>query len=237
MDDGEFTSFPEVHETSARQLIARGIKAMFPIQQHSFYPIYNREDVIARDLTGSGKTLAFCLPVTEYLRKRGHLGQGKIQAMVMCPTRELAIQVQNELAKLKHGDREFKSLTVYGGVSVEDQARQLRQGVDFFVGTCGRVLDHIERGNIDFSSLKTVILDEADQMLKQGFKEEIDKVSDFWSTREFSLLTFCFLFHIDPCRMQTLVRQGLADPTLLCHHTALGQRRSCFSHEVECQDC
>ena len=182
VDDGEFSSFPEVHENSARQLIARGIKAMFPIQQHSFYPIYNREDVIARDLTGSGKTLAFCLPVTEYLRKRGHLGQGKIQAMIMCPTRELAIQVQNELAKLKHGDREFKSLTVYGGVSVEDQTRQLRQGVDFFVGTCGRVLDHIERGNIDFSNLKTVILDEADQMLKQGFKEEIDKVSDFWST-------------------------------------------------------
>jgi len=61
-------------------------------------------------------------------------------------------------------------------VSVDDQARQLRQGVDFFVGTCGRVLDHIERGNIDFSALKTVILDEADQMLKQGFKEEIDKI-------------------------------------------------------------
>ena len=76
--DGEFSSFPEIHETSARQLIARGIKSMFPIQQHSFYPIYNREDVIARDLTGSGKTLAFCLPTTEYLRKRGNLGQGKI---------------------------------------------------------------------------------------------------------------------------------------------------------------
>ena len=74
---------------------------------------------------------------------------------------------------------------------MEDQTRQLRQGVDFFVGTCGRVLDHIERGNIDFSALKTVILDEADQMLKQGFKEEIDKVSDFLSTK-LGLLTFCF---------------------------------------------
>lgn len=87
--------------------------------------------------------------------------------------------MQNELARLKHNPNEFDSLTVYGGVSVDDQARQLRRGVDFFVGTCGRVLDHIERGNIDFSQLKTVILDEADQMLKQGFKEEIDKVSDF----------------------------------------------------------
>ena len=91
--DGEFTSYPEIHKTSAQQLIARGIKNLFPIQQHSFYPIYNREDVISRDLTGSGKTLAFCLPTTEYLRKNGHLGHGKIQAIIMCPTRELAIQV------------------------------------------------------------------------------------------------------------------------------------------------
>lgn len=124
--------------------------------------MYNREDVIARDLTGSGKTLAFCLPTVEYLRKNNFLGSRKIQAIMLCPTRELAIQVQNELAKLKHNPNEFDSLTVYGGVNIEDQTRALRRGVDFFVGTCGRVLDHIERGNIDFSALKTVILDEAD---------------------------------------------------------------------------
>lgn len=84
--------------------------------------------------------------------------------------------MQNELAKLKHTPNEFDSLTVYGGVSIEGQTNALRRGVEFFVGTCGRVLDHIERGNIDFTDLKTVILDEADQMLKQGFKEEIDKI-------------------------------------------------------------
>lgn len=89
--DGEFTSFPEVNATSAQQLIARGIKNLFPIQMHSFYPIFNREDVIARDLTGSGKTLAFCLPTTEYLRKQKMLGSRRIQAIVLCPTRELAI--------------------------------------------------------------------------------------------------------------------------------------------------
>ena len=80
---------------------------------------------------------------------------------------------------MKHHPQEFDSLTVYGGVNIEDQTRQLRRGVDFFVGTCGRVLDHIERGNIDFSNIKSIVLDEADQMLKQGFKEEVDKVSDF----------------------------------------------------------
>jgi len=73
-------------------------------------------------------------------------------------------------------ENEYRAMTVYGGVSVEDQTRELRQGVDFFVGTTGRVLDHIERGNIDFSNIKTVILDEADQMLKLGFKEDIDKI-------------------------------------------------------------
>ena len=91
--DGEFTSFPEIMATSAQQMIARGYAGLFPIQQHSFYPIYNREDVIARDLTGSGKTLAFCLPTTEWLRKNRFLGSRRIQAIIMCPTRELAIQV------------------------------------------------------------------------------------------------------------------------------------------------
>jgi len=80
------------------------------------------------------------------------------------------------MAKLKHYENEFKIVTVYGGVNIEDQIRQLKQGVDIFVGTTGRVLDHISRGNIDFSGLKTIVLDEADQMLKLGFKEDVDKI-------------------------------------------------------------
>ena len=78
---------------------------------------------------------------------------------------------------MKHHENEFKLLTVYGGVSIDDQTRELRNGVDIFVGTTGRVLDHIERGNIDFSSIKTMVLDEADQMLKLGFKEDVEAVS------------------------------------------------------------
>ena len=77
---------------------------------------------------------------------------------------------------MKLHDNEFKLLTVYGGVSIDDQTRELRNGVDIFVGTTGRVLDHIERGNIDFSSIKTMVLDEADQMLKLGFKEDVESV-------------------------------------------------------------
>lgn len=77
---------------------------------------------------------------------------------------------------MKHHTNEFKIVTVYGGVPIESQTRDLRKGVDIFVGTTGRVKDHIERGNIDFSDLKSVILDEADVMLKLGFKEDVDHI-------------------------------------------------------------
>lgn len=97
--DGEFKSFPEINQKSADLLTNRGIKNLFPIQQNTFYPIYNREDVIARDLTGSGKTLAFALPVTEYLRKNQILGSRRISAIVLAPTRELAIQVSKNTKK------------------------------------------------------------------------------------------------------------------------------------------
>ena len=77
---------------------------------------------------------------------------------------------------MKHFDNEYNVLTVYGGVSIDDQIRELRRGVDIFVGTTGRVLDHMERRNFDFSDLKTIILDEADQMLKLGFKEDVERI-------------------------------------------------------------
>lgn len=101
LKDGDFNSYPEIMEKTAAKLKARGILGLFAIQQHCFYPIYNREDIIARDLTGSGKTLAFTLPIVEYLRKNNMLGKRKLQAIVLAPTRELAIQVAAELERLK----------------------------------------------------------------------------------------------------------------------------------------
>lgn len=96
--------------------------------------------------------------------------------MVLAPTRELALQVAKEFNYLKHHEHEYNVLTVYGGVSIEDQTYQLRRGVDIFVGTTGRILDHMERRNFDFSHIRTIILDEADQMLKLGFKEDVEKI-------------------------------------------------------------
>lgn len=122
----------------------------------------NKEDLIVRDLTGSGKTMAFCLPMVERFRKEKLFGSGKPLAMILAPTRELALQISKELEALKHFEKEYKVLTVYGGVSIDDQTYALRRGVDIFVGTTGRVKDHMERRNFDFSNLKMAVLDEAD---------------------------------------------------------------------------
>jgi len=144
----------------------------------TFRRIYDKEDLIVRDLTGSGKTLGFCLPMVTRLRIERAFGQGKPQAMILAPTRELAIQISKELQALKHHDREYNVLTVYGGTSMYEQTSELRRGVDIFVGTCGRVIDHMKRGNLDFSALKYTILDEADQMLNLGFKENVEEIMD-----------------------------------------------------------
>jgi ATP-dependent RNA helicase DDX21 len=175
-DAGNFKNYPEITEKTQEVLTAKGITGLFPIQQQCFYHMYNREDLIARDLTGSGKTLAFALPIVEYLRKNNLFKTGHVQAIMIAPTRELALQITAEITKLKHSVEEFKVVTVYGGVSVRDQANQLKAGVDIFVGTTGRVIDHIQRGNIDFKALKTLVLDEADVMLNMGFKQDIEKV-------------------------------------------------------------
>lgn len=181
--ESNFHKFPEITSDTIKGLEARGIKGLFPVQTNTFSHIYRGSDIIARDLTGSGKTLAFCLPLVEKFRKMGYFGsdsgQGgrrRLLAIVLAPTRELALQVSKELKALKHYEAEYKVITVYGGVSIEDQTRELRSGVEFFVGTTGRVLDHIKRENIDFTKIKTVCLDEADQMLNMGFQEDVEEV-------------------------------------------------------------
>lgn len=96
--------------------------------------------------------------------------------MILAPTRELAIQISKELEACKHHPKEYNVLTVYGGVDIYSQTCELRRGVDIFVGTTGRVKDHMERRNFDFTGLKFAILDEADIMLNLGFKEDVEHI-------------------------------------------------------------
>ncbi|KAJ2776237.1 hypothetical protein GGI15_004902 [Coemansia interrupta] len=154
----------------------RGIAALFPIQASTLQPILDGFDVLGRARTGTGKTLAFSLPMIEVLQRAPDAAQQRgraARAIVLAPTRELAKQVA---AEIEQTTRQLAVATVYGGTSIYDQQQKLRGGVDFVVGTPGRVIDLINRGSLQLGSIEFVCLDEADQMLDIGFKDDMEKV-------------------------------------------------------------
>src|SRR5881394_2673289 len=128
-------------------------------------------DVLGQARTGTGKTAAFAIPILEKmdLTKR-HAGP---QALVLVPTRELAVQVREEVLKLSHG-RKVHSVALYGGKPIRGQIDKLKKGVEIIVGTPGRVLDHLARGTLELRDLRIVVLDEADRMLDIGFRPDIE---------------------------------------------------------------
>ncbi len=130
------------------------------------------KDVLAKAKTGSGKTVAFCLPIVEKLDVK----KFRIQALILAPTRELANQIAKELRKLSRHIHNVKVLTLCGGVPFKPQVASLKHGAHIVVGTPGRVLQHIFETKVDFSNVKTFVLDEADKMLDMGFYDDIMKV-------------------------------------------------------------
>ena len=128
-------------------------------------------DLLGQARTGTGKTAAFAIPILEKLERRGHAPQ----AMVLVPTRELAVQVRDEFIKLAHG-RKTHAVALYGGTPIRAQIEKLHRGVDCVIGTPGRVLDHIARGTLTLSDLRFIVLDEADRMLDIGFRPDIEKI-------------------------------------------------------------
>jgi ATP-dependent RNA helicase DDX21 len=156
----------------AEVLLHKGISKFTPVQGEAFDPIVAGRDVIGRSRTGTGKTLAFGLPSITRLVKilkeekgtmneRGAMARGrKVSMLVLCPTRELARQVNDEIGQVAKPVGLYTDV-FHGGVSYDPQFRNLRSGLDILVGTPGRVIDHIERGNLDLSECNIVVLDEA----------------------------------------------------------------------------
>lgn len=167
-----------ISEATKARLRSSGIASLFPIQSSTFDLIYDGNDVIGRARTGTGKTLSFALPVLERLltnqrdNRRQMRGRRPV-VLVMCPTRELAKQVAGEFERITD---QFKVLTVYGGVPYWEQENVFRAGVDIVVGTPGRIMDHLERGNLIVDELEYVVLDEADQMLDIGFADAMESI-------------------------------------------------------------
>ena len=165
------TAFSALHLKAPllKNLASLGYTAMTPIQAHSLPLILAGKDVIAKAKTGSGKTAAFGIGLLTHLET----GNSRVQALVLCPTRELADQVGKELRRLARFTDNIKVLTLCGGVPFGLQLSSLEHGAHVVVGTPGRLLDHLRRGGLDLGFLRTLVLDEADRMLDMGFQDEI----------------------------------------------------------------
>jgi ATP-independent RNA helicase DbpA len=171
LKQNEFSSLPLSPEllTVVQEL---GYETLTPIQEKSIPLLLDGKDMIGQSKTGSGKTAAFTLPILNKL----NINERNLQALILCPTRELATQVVNEMRKLGRRHEGLQILALVGGQPHREQAQVLEKGVHIAVGTPGRVLDLINREKIDFSKLETLILDEADKMLDMGFIVEIRNV-------------------------------------------------------------
>ncbi|MBS1960689.1 MAG: ATP-dependent RNA helicase DbpA [Bdellovibrionales bacterium] len=153
-----------------------GFTRATPIQTESIPALLQGRDLIGQSKTGSGKTAAFALPILERLVQRNEGRVRTVQALVLCPTRELCTQVAREIRRLGRRIPGLQVLVLSGGVPLYPQLTALEKGVHVVVGTPGRVLDHLTRRKLDLSNLKTFVLDEADRMLDMGFEAEMESI-------------------------------------------------------------
>lgn len=149
-----------------------GFEQPSPIQAQAIPPALQGRDVVGQSQTGSGKTMAFAIPAVQRIDPRDR----EVRALIMCPTRELAIQVCEEVAKLTVHKRGIKAIPIYGGATYHRQIRGLQEGAQIVVGTPGRILDFVEKGMLKLDGLQMLVFDEADEMLDMGFRDEIERL-------------------------------------------------------------
>ncbi|NOQ31898.1 MAG: ATP-dependent RNA helicase DbpA [Helicobacteraceae bacterium] len=161
-----------------------GYTTMTPVQEEALPIALEGNDLIAQAKTGSGKTAAFGIPILHTLKTE----EFKLQAVIMCPTRELSHQVADELRSLGKFKENIKILSLVGGEPVYGQQKALESGVHIAVGTPGRIMDHITKGNLKFDSMKMLVLDEADRMLDMGFLDDIKAIIEYMPAQRQTLL-------------------------------------------------
>lgn len=183
-----------------------GIKAPTPVQEQSIMLVKNGSDVIAEAATGTGKTLAFLLPMFENISPKNDFVQG----LIITPTRELAIQITQEANKLTEG-KEINILAAYGGKDVGSQIKKLKGSIHLIIATPGRLIDHLMRKTVDLSKLKTLVLDEADEMLFMGFKNDIETIMNHVPKKRQML---CFSATMDS-QVKKLAYRYMNDPAVV----------------------
>lgn len=181
-----------------------GYETPSPIQAESIPPLLAGRDLLGQAQTGTGKTAAFALP----LLSRLDLSQTQPQILVLTPTRELAIQVAEAMQTYARHLKGFHILPVYGGQGMSSQLRQLKRGVQVVVGTPGRILDHLRRGTLVLSNLKSLVLDEADEMLRMGFIDDVEEILGHTpSERQVALFSATM-----PSAIRQVARRHLKEP-------------------------
>ena len=167
----KFTEF-EFNTKILKALESFKFETASQVQEQTIPIILEKKDVIVRSETGSGKTLAYALPIIQNADKYSQ----NVEALIICPTRELCLQVTDEIKKITGFLENIKVVPVYGGSSIDRQILALKRKPQIVVGTPGRILDHMSRRTLKIEALKTLVLDEADEMLNMGFKEDIEKI-------------------------------------------------------------
>jgi ATP-dependent RNA helicase DeaD len=149
-----------------------GFEEPTPIQSRSIPLLMKGKDLIGQAQTGTGKTAAYGIPIVEKI----DIHEKHIQSIILCPTRELALQVAEDIVHISKHKKNLRVLPVYGGQSIEIQINALKTGVHILIGTPGRILDHLDRGTLKLNNIKSVVLDEADEMLNMGFRDDIESI-------------------------------------------------------------
>ncbi|NCC06635.1 MAG: DEAD/DEAH box helicase [Clostridia bacterium] len=192
----------------ARAVNLMGFESLTPIQSQAIPVIREGHDLVARSQTGTGKTVAFGIPAIEAIDNDAK--KGVIQVLILCPTRELAQQGADELRKLARFMPEVQPVEIYGGAPIDKQCIRLRRA-NIVIGTPGRVMDHMRRKTIKLSSLKMLVLDEADEMLNMGFKDDIETIlCDTPETRQTVLFSATM-----PAAIMAITKQYQHEPKLI----------------------
>ena len=207
--------FEEINlsEDIRKGISAMGFEEMSPIQAQAIPVVMAGKDIIGQAQTGTGKTAAFGIPILEMIN-----GNDKsIQALVLCPTRELSIQVAEEIGKLGKFKKGISVLPVYGGQPIDRQLRALKKGVQIVVGTPGRVIDHIKRKTLKTDNIKMMVLDEADEMFDMGFRDDIELVMNglhedrqtifFSATMAKEIVRFASRYQNDPVMVKVVHKE------------------------------
>jgi ATP-dependent RNA helicase DeaD len=225
------TTFPELglSKPVLRALQTMGYEEPSPVQAEAIPLLSSGRDVIVQSLTGTGKTAAYGVPIAE----RADLKNDAPGALVLAPTRELAVQVSGELSKIGRF-REICVVPIYGGQPIERQLRSLRRGAQVVVATPGRLLDHIRRKSVNLSEIKFVVLDEADEMLNMGFLEDVELILEelpserqcalFSATMPDQIVELSDAYLKDPARLALTPPDDMTVPTIEQHYYEVPRR-------------